>query len=868
MPSIRRYGPALVTPQVSPRPELGRGREQMFAAFQETFDAAQQFIRPAVVQVQTARGEREAAEALENSGPFLQGGRSSAPDDQEAAARDDQELSEINGRTFEPRLPYTVRSAAFNASADRIITARAMEALEQGLAQAVQNANGNLPTLTANIDALRANLLAQLPENMPGIATQLQIGLERGRGVAERAVVRAAQAAAARREREARDTVLEVTRTEAERMALTGATPDELAAHMTQATEALVQYGPREAFTINGQEYPADPTRAGLVSAESLEGDIQEIAEDARLIMFEADFMTSEAPGQYMEEFRQQVFSGNSPFSPSESLELLRTFEARARAAETRLQAAAEAARETLLQESSNTINSYVTMTEAGVPVAIPMAERLQILSDLAQYPEDRQAALTAFAVADAMVETHGMSGPELLDYVDSVRQGMISAAEGGILDLEGAAIIEELSGRVTQIQDTITAEMVGLPMVEQLAARGGLVEDVDYEALRERAAGNQDVLAQINEMEAFHRDAQAMSGMNANDREALLERGRQLLRDQAATGETYGAGQVATARIMDRLEEWSGRQQEMAASDPVTFAAARGIALPGFEGAETMADVAGVIAERIGLVAPAAMREGAANPVPLTQAEIDGISEVFEGSTRSDRASFLGAIAELGEDQAMAVFSRIGQTDPVIYAAGAVYTMGNRQAASVILRGATDVRLNGGGPTEVAAARQTVLSPLFMADMIAPEGIEALDTTALAYARGLAMAGGGRDIEPRDLENGYHIALGRQADGTGGLAETRYGATILPPAWDARRLERTIRGLTDTRLTEIARGLVVDIHGRPFSASDLRYSIEGLMPSPDDPYILVPVDADGAVFLTDDGSEQGVLSFDLREFD
>jgi len=43
---------------------------------------------------------------------------------------------------------------------------------------------------------------------------------------------------------------------------------------------------------------------------------------------------------------------------------------------------------------------------------------------------------------------------------------------------------------------------------------------------------------------------------------------------------------------------------------------------------------------------------------------------------------------------------------------------------------------------------------------------------------------------------------------------------------------------------------------------------IEGLRPSPDDPHILVPVDAEGAVFLTDDGDQRGILTFDLREFD
>ena len=151
---------------------------------------------------------------------------------------------------------------------------------------------------------------------------------------------------------------------------------------------------------------------------------------------------------------------------------------------------------------------------------------------------------------------------------------------------------------------------------------------------------------------------------------------------------------------------------------------------------------------------------------------------------------------------------------------------------------------------------------------MIAPAGIRDLDTTALAYARGLALAEGGRAIEAGDLKAGYRIALGEQADGTGGMAETRYGATLLPPGWDRRRINKAIGRITDEQLTQIARGSVVDRDGRPFSAGSLTHTIEGLRPSPDDPYVLTPVDAYGDVFLTDDGDRQGILTFDLREFD
>jgi hypothetical protein len=89
----------------------------------------------------------------------------------------------------------------------------------------------------------------------------------------------------------------------------------------------------------------------------------------------------------------------------------------------------------------------------------------------------------------------------------------------------------------------------------------------------------------------------------------------------------------------------------------------------------------------------------------------------------------------------------------------------------------------------------------------------------------------------------------------------------LLPPGWDERRTSRAIRAIDDEQLTQIARGLVVDRFDRVFSAESLERSIEGLRPSPDNPYVLVPIDADGNVFLTDDGNVRGVLTFDLSEF-
>ena len=1042
MPSIRRYGPALVTPAVSPRPELGRGREQTFAAFQDILGAANSFIRPAVEQVQTARGEQEALTAVDERGPqwglrqllargtsvtmgahgdglqlgptriraalaragkahgvdpgvlaviaslessldpaaqnpsssagglfqFLDGtaaqyglenrfdvdqaadagarltrdnmsalatalgrqptvgeiylahqqgaqgainlltagprlasavvGRDAVrlnggdPDTMSAqdfanlwlrkaegrARREgitvnvpgtpEYELETLNRSTFEPRLPFTVRDAAFNRAADRVITARATAALEEGMRAAMQRADGDIGHLRKEMDIVRAQVMSELPKEMPGLATELKSQFDRGRMAAERQAIELSQRRVMARQEQALAQIVSTTQSEAERLALTGATAAELADHMAQATDTLAQFGPREEFTIAGRTFPADPTRAGTITPDAIATNMAEIAMGARRQMIEADFMRSAAPGQYVEEFRQQVFAGNSPLPAGESMEMLRSMEGRARATDSARRTAAEAERRRLEQGMTDTINGYVSMSEAGVPVAIPQEERARILSALAPYPDLQRKARVEFQVADAQVATHGMTGPELMSYVERMRGDMTDAVKRGELDLGGAAVIESLQDRIKQVQDAVTAETIGLPRIEQLAMNGARVDDVDYGALRERAAGNQKVLAAIAQVEAFHRDAESLQGMSAAQRDVVLEDARAAQAVLAAQGQQYGAEALMTERVIGRLAEWSTHRREMAENDPARFARAVGVELPSLAGAQDLGQVGSIIAQRVDLLAPHTRPEGVDYPVPLTQAELDGISEVFQNSSRGQRAAFVGSVADLGEDQAMAIFSRIGQSEPVIYAAGAVYTMGNQQAAGVILRGAVDTRLEGGGPTEIASAREDELGPLLEADLLAPEGIRDLDTTALAYARGLALAEGGRAIEAGDLKAGYRIALGEQADGTGGMAETRYGATLLPPGWDRRRINKAIGRITDEQLTQIARGLVVDRDGRPFSAGSLTHTIEGLRPSPDDPYVLTPVDAYGDVFLTDDGDRQGILTFDLREFD
>lgn len=1072
MPSIRRYGPSLVAPEVSPRAELGRGAEMRAQAFQEILGSAQKFIRPAVVEQRTRVGQREAMDELQDSGPewelqqrdtggttISMGGEGEAdqtsgrmrigptrvraainsagqkygvdpgvlstiaylesrfdpnaqnPDstagglfqfidgtaaeyglenkfdlEQSADAgarltRDginylsqklgreptvgeiylahqqgmggavallsgeeptrlassvvgkdavalnggdpesmttkefsnlwvnkankeatrhgvsktsvtvpnnpEYELEAVNKNTFEPRLPFTVRDAAFNKAADRVISARANTALEEGMRAAQQRADGDLGKLSEELEKVREKVMGNLPKEMPGLEMTLQTAFDRGKLVAERQAIELSQRRVVQRQESAINEVVTTTKQEAERLALTGATAEELASHMSDATATLAQFGPREGFTFNGTEFPADPTRAGIMSADAIAQNMASITMGARRLMLEAEFAKSQAPGQFVDEFRRQVFSGNAPLPPGESLDMLRTLESRAASAESARRAAANRERDRLEKGMDATINAYVSMTEAGVPVAIPEQERQSILKSLSPYPDLQRKAREEFAVADAQVQTHGMSGPDLMEYVGKVRSDMADSLARGELDLEGAAVIESLEDRIKKVQDAVTAETIGLPMIEQLAKDGATADQVDYDALRERAVGKPDLLEAVSEVEAFHRDIENLQGMTAEQRSAALEGVRSHLATLAAEGENYGSAALFSSRVLGRLEEWSAHRQKLAKNDPVKFAQASGVELASMDEAENMADVGNVIVSRVDALAPLTISEGVENPVPLSQAELDYVSELFANSSRGEKSSFLGSVAALGEERAMAVFDRVGQAEPVLFAAGTVYAGGNQAAAGVILRGATDAKLEGGEAGDIAAAREAVVGPLFEADLLGPDDPARLDATALAYARGVAMSEGGRPIDVDDLEAGYKVALGRQQDGTGGLVETDYGTTIVPAGWDARRLEDAIDGIDDQKMINIARGMVVDRNGRDFTTDEVIGSIRGLRPFeampwqaialvkakyPDqelDENVLFPFDAAGGFFLGETGGGvRAPIFFDLREFD
>lgn len=832
MGTIRRFGPQLIGTQITPRPELGRGSEAAFGVFSDAFAKANEFIRPVVIQEQTLKGEEQAIEA-------------------------------INNNTFEVAQPYTVRSQAFNAAADRIITTETMVELDSRVRGALQRADGDMGKLRAEMEKVRGDISGKLPD-LPGLATDFEEAFLRVNASAERNTTDLARRRSIARDKAAAASALAAANAQIETLALTGATGDEIAAHLATTQDQVAQFGPREEFTLNGVTYPADPKRAAMFTMEDIAGSMQKMVERGLRLTMEANFQLSDSPGQMLQEFREITFAGESPLSASQSLEVITKWSGRAYTFESRRITSANKEMSRLAEETNETINTYVTLTEAGVPVAIPQEERAAIMANLAPFPDMQREAEISFAVADAAVETFGMNGTQLTEYTETILSDITKAVEAGVFDLEGAAVLNSLQDRLKKLSDAVTAESVGLPLIDQLVRDGADLASVDYDELRDQSGGNQDVINEINETEAFHRDVEALQNLTGAQREEVLNELRTRLQDMAAMGEGMGSAALMTQEVLSRLEGWSEDKQGLAQTDSMAFAASIGVEMPEFTEEMSMGEIGTTIAGRVRAIAGASQAEGVDLVTPLRPSEIAALTESFNDAPRSQQLAFIGNISELGQDQAAAIFEQVGQSNPVLFSAGVVYAGGNSLAANTILNGQESRGVTGGSSLDVATARAGSIGELIQTGWLSPKSMNNLEVTALAYARGLSEAGGGVDISNRDLEEGFLIATGRQPDGTGGFFDTKYGATILPPAWDDDRLEREIKGIDNEELTKLSKSVtLIDARGNLYDAKRFKDEIERLRPT-DDPMVFIPLDRESNFFTTGEGE---IFTINLGDF-
>lgn len=834
---VRRYSShQRVLTEVQPKYDPpSAATAQMWGMVKSGLEDGVKFLRPAVEQEQTVRGEREALEAYETG-------------------------------SFEMRNPLTIRNQAFNTTGERLITNRAMQRFEEGLRD-VQTRSGSVQQLETNIAEFQAQFFGEMPD-IPGLRTRFVSQFERAEATMRRAAVNRASRAAAAQHRAAAREAVDLVESEVERTALTTGTETEVAAVVTEGAELVASYGPREAFTAGGVQFPPDPNRSGVLRESQVEDTIRGMRETAEETFLRAQILQTESPMQLAQEFQEEVFSGQSDLPADQALRLLGSLQSQARTRENqRLQAERDAER-ALAEAAEEALNPYVIAGENGIPIAIPEAERAAILEGVSGNPTLRATVERELAVADAIVDLGSLDRAGQISYIEDLF-AQFEATPG--VSADEARLIQELAPRLTALRGALDEEQIGVPAAEQAINSGMLLDEETLANMRVQAAGVPELEQAVDQIEAAQEIITNGEPLTGVQREEQMNAMEDALMALSVRGGRVGAAAVRQLDALEGAREYWDAQAETAASDATRFAARNGIELEPFPSGEdaSIADVGAVITARVTQLQPHTSRVGVNYPVPISASEREVISDIFQGANNATRVAFLQGFSDLPRGQREAIFNALGQDNPQILAASRVSTTAPN-ASRAILAG---VGANIGRPaTVVQQVEQQQLAPITMAGILPPQELEAIRDTALAYATGMAVREGLSEISPAHLEDGYNLALGADDEGNGGLEEIRtpgmirgrsFGVTILPTGVTGEQVGEMLQALTPERILEIAGGPIEDAYGNAFNPDRLLNNVAGFRPVSEG--VFAPFDANGGYFAVP-SSEAGILLFNLED--
>lgn len=840
MQKIRRYSRnAQVITEVQPNytPPQAAAAET-FKQIRNGFDTGVKFMRPAVEQEQTAIGEKEALEAVDKD-------------------------------SFEMRKPFTIRDAAFNKTAERVVTNRTMMDLDEQMNAALRKADGRISVLNAEMKRIQGEVGGAVPE-INGLKTSWLESFERGRAAAQRQTTALAERRAIAAQRQAASDAAARVESEVERLALTAGTPDELSAALAAGTANLANYGPRGEFELNGVTYPADSSRSGILSTRQLSTMQAGLEQQAHEIFLEADYLRSDAPAQWARNWMDTVLAGESPLPASQSLSLAGRFQSRARADENARLAQERAIETQMAERADAALAPFGVAAENGVYVPMPDNVRAEALEAVAGNARLSSIVRNQIAAADAVVELQNVPFNQQAQYIEQAFEEFASV--DGINDLE-ATLINALAPHLKATRAAINRETVGIPAAKALVSSGNLVTDADLALMRTNAGGNAEVIQSINVLEESLDIIDRTEGMSGLEREELLNNLDVELGRLAIQGEGVGASAQLRLQGLELARDHYASIAEAATSDVAKFARLQNIPLAPLVDENTggLGDVANNLIARVAAIKPSTQPYGNDTPVPLSSSEIEQLSDLMLESNNSQRVAFMSTILDTGPAQSNAILEAIGVDNPPLRAAG--FVAGHNASASRTILAGMQVKLPV--PADVVREAEIEISSVLLAGDLDDETLATVRTTAEAYARGIAAREGGTEISLVALQKGYDIALGADENGDGGIETVTkrgsgdYGTTILPSGVNGDDVGRMLDdGLISENLAAFAGGTVMDGMGRFVPAADLRRSIAGfrVIANEDGQSMLVPTTADGSLFMVrgEDGV-MGVFSFDPR---
>ena len=805
----------------------------MFDTVKQSFDAGVKFLRPAVEQEQTAIGEQKAVEAFEKG-------------------------------EFEMRKPFSIRDRAYNASGERLVTNKAMIDLDEGFRSVMKSADGNMRKLEAGLQELKGKA-GELPQ-IPGLQTRWLESYERGVATSRRQTTELAERRAVAAARQAAADAAAAAAAETERLALTAGTPEELSAALTSGIDNIAQFGPRGEFEVNGVVYPADPNRQGILTPRQVQNQATALSNSANELFLRADYERSDSPAEWARNFRDQVLDGNSPLSPGKSLSLLNSFEAAARADESRRRAEEKRVEREITDGLNAGLSPYLSAQENGLIVPVPEDVRTDLRAQAAGNPVLATQLEDQLAAADVIAGMQGLGPEERVAYIQGVQT---RAIDDGIINTGEAEIINAMAPYLVAAKKQFTRETTGVTASEQALASGSILSD---EALNEmvsaaNASGNTKLIESaqvIAEAQEFLKTGQELTGVQ---REEFLNNIGATYEELMAEGEAKGADVQRQLRALDFAQKHIATPTRLAEKEPVIFAAKQGIALQPFPTQEeaTLPEVADMIVARIGTAGEAFAQYGNDLPVPLSQSELEGISDWMKGTNNASRIGFIETLnASLTPEHSEAVLERLGVDNPELMAAGQV-SRSNPAASRAILAG-IGATVSGDTKTNRSVA-ELQIRPITSQGFLPPDEVERVGDIASMYARGIAAREGRSEATVADLERGYDIAMGADENGNGGIEDTgAYGVTVLPTGVKGGDVEDRLWRLGEDRWQELAGGAITDGSGRPISAERLfgtRFrsgAVTSLKPLGDGQF--VPLDIEGGFFMTPNGP----LTFTLED--
>lgn len=272
-----------VDPAVSPEVPPSFGRARTLQSMSEAFAGIAQLARPAAVRDAQTQGAREAVEAVERG-------------------------------DFRARPGLTVRDEAFNEIGSRVYVSRIADGLATEAERLARTMQGNPEGVARALDQYASGLRTGLPDTGAAI-TVFEENFNRIRSAY---IQRAAKEEAAHlgdQDAAAAIDLFDAMGRNMRNLTMAGGSSSDLAASFVEYQDALIAYGPREGFVLNGVAYDADPRRAGLLSVAHIQERLIDTEDEMKALQIRAAYNDAEDKAEFLLSMDERINSGEFDIS-------------------------------------------------------------------------------------------------------------------------------------------------------------------------------------------------------------------------------------------------------------------------------------------------------------------------------------------------------------------------------------------------------------------------------------------------------------------------------------------------------------------------------------------------------------------------